>query len=69
MEWVTCVCVWLGAGGVVGEWMTGLGLGFTNSGGTRGKWNMCLCFGCGGVGWAAWARVWEGRVVLCMYVF
>ena len=29
--------------------MTGLGLGFTNSGGTWGKWAMCLCFGCGGV--------------------
>ena len=27
--------------------MTGLGLGFTNSGGT---WRICLCFGCGGVG-------------------
>ena len=27
--------------------MTGLGLGFTNSGGTL---DMCLCFGCGGVG-------------------
>ena len=40
-------CVWLGAGGVVGEWVTGLGLGFTNSGGTWGNWDMC---GCGGVG-------------------
>ena len=37
-------------GGVGGEWVTGLGLGFTNSGGTWGKWDMCLCFGCGGVG-------------------
>ena len=27
--------------------VTGLGLGFTNSG---GKWDMCLFFGCGGVG-------------------
>ena len=36
MECVTCVCVWLGVGGVVGEWVTGLGLGFTNSGGTWG---------------------------------
>ena len=33
-----------------GEWVTDLGLGFTNSGGTWGKWDMCLCFGCGGVG-------------------
>ena len=29
MECVTCVCVWLGAAGVGGEWVTGLGLGFT----------------------------------------
>ena len=52
-----------GGGGIRGEWVTGLGLGFTNSGGTWGKWDMC--FGCGGVGgdggeWAAWDRVWEG---------
>ena len=25
------------------EWVTGLGLRFTNSGGTWGKWDMCLC--------------------------
>ena len=37
-------------GRVGGEWVTGLGLGFTNSGGTWGKWDMCLCFGCGCVG-------------------
>ena len=41
-------------------------LGFTNSGGTWGKWDMCLCFGCGGVG-GEWvgrlARVWEGGVM------
>ena len=50
MECVICVCVWLGAGWeVLG--VRGLGLGFTNSGGTWGKWDMCLCFGCGGVGW------------------
>ena len=29
-------------------WVTGLGLGFTNSGGTWEKWDMCFC--CGGVG-------------------
>ena len=70
MECVKCVCVWIGAGvgGVVGEWVRGLGLGFTNHGGTGGKWGMCLCFGCGGVGgvggsgWSAWARVWAGGV-------
>ena len=37
-------------GGVGVEWVTGLGLGFSNSGRTWGKWDMCLCFGCGGVG-------------------
>ena len=46
-----------------GEWMRGLGLDFTN---------MCLCFGCCGVGgvgleWVgAWTRVWRGGVVLCL---
>ena len=35
MECVTCVR--LGAGG---DWVKGLGLGFTNSGGTWGKWDM-----------------------------
>ena len=39
--------------GVAGnEWVRGFGLGFTNPGGTRGKWDMCLCFGCGSVGGA-----------------
>ena len=60
------MCMCLGRGGVGGECVTGLGLGFANSGGTWGKWDMCLYFGCGGVGgvgesgWAAWARVLEG---------
>ena len=46
-----CMCLARGGvGSVGGEWVTGLGLGFTNSGGTCGKWDMCLCFGCGGVG-------------------
>ena len=66
-----------GSGGVGGVgvsvwWVTGLGLGFTNSGGTWGKWDMCLCFGCGGVrggvGGGAWARVCECGVVLCLCV-
>ena len=26
-----------------------IGFGFTNSGGKWGKWEICLCFGCGGV--------------------
>ena len=33
-------------GGVGDEWVRGLGLGFTNPGGTGEKWDMCLCFGC-----------------------
>ena len=37
-----------GVGGVGGEWVRGLGLGFTNPGGTGIKWDLCLCFGCGG---------------------
>ena len=46
-----CMCLARGGVGCVGgEWVTGLGLGFTNSGGTRRKWDMYLCFGCGGVG-------------------
>ena len=41
----------LGRGGRCwGEWVRGLGLGFTNPGGTGGKWDICLCFGCDGVG-------------------
>ena len=34
-------------GGEGGEWMRGLGLGFTC--GTGGVLDVCLCFGCGGV--------------------
>ena len=41
-----CMClVRGGVEGVGGEWVTGLGLGFTNSGGTWGKWDMCLGLG------------------------
>ena len=50
-----------------GEWVTGMGLGFTNSGETWGKWDMCLCFGCAvvseDIGWATWDRVWEGGII------
>ena len=38
-------CGWRG-----GEWMRELGLGFTNPVGTGGVLDVCLCFGCGGVG-------------------
>ena len=49
---------WSGVGGVG---MRGLGLSFPNPGGTRGNWDMCLCFGCGGVG----GRLGPGRVGWC----
>ena len=38
-------------GGVGGEWMRELGLGFTNPVGTGGVLDMCLCFGCVGGEW------------------
>ena len=46
------------------------GLGFSNSVGTGGVFDVCLCLVCGGVGgvggeWA-WTRVWRGGVVLCL---
>ena len=33
-----------------GEWMRGLGLGFTNPVGTGGVLDVCLYLGCSGVG-------------------
>ena len=33
-----------------GEWMIGLGLGFTNPVETGGVLDVCLCFGCSRVG-------------------
>ena len=39
-----------GVGGERGEWMRELGLCFTNPVGTGGVLDMCLCFGCSGVG-------------------
>ena len=44
------MCMCLARGGVCGERMRGLGLGFTNHVGTWGVFDVCLCFGCGGVG-------------------
>ena len=46
MEYVRCLCVW--RGWIGGEWMRGLGFGFTNPVGTRGVFY--VCFGCGVVG-------------------
>ena len=39
-----------GVGGEGGEWMRGLGLGFTNPVRTGGMLDVCLCLGCGGGG-------------------
>ena len=50
-------CGWRG-----GEWMREFGLGFTNPVGTGGMSDMCLCFGCDGVGgeWVGGlAQGWE----------
>ena len=38
------MCMCLARGGVGGEWMRELGLGFTNPGGTGRGLDMCLCF-------------------------
>ena len=50
--------------------MIRLDLGFTNSGGTWGKWDMCLCFGCGGVGgeWLGGSGQGLGEWGVVMYV-
>ena len=46
-----CMCMARGSvGGEEGEWVRGLGLGFTNLVGTGEMLDVCLCFGCGGVG-------------------
>ena len=47
------MCMCLTRGGVGGEWMRELGLGFANPVGTGGVLDMCLCFGCGR-GWCRW---------------
>ena len=53
----------------VGEWVSGLVLGFTTPVGTGGMLDMCLCLGCGGVG-GEWVggldQGLEGWGVLCM---
>ena len=61
-----CMCLVRGGlGGIGGEWVRGLGLGFTNLGGTGLKWDMCLCFGSSGVGGVVGGRLGLGsrRVV------
>ena len=52
-------CVWLGVGGLGGDWVRELGLGFTNSVGTWKMGDNVSVFWlrwCGGWG-AAWARI------------
>ena len=44
------MCYSLAGGGVGGEMMSGLGLGFTNPVGAGGVLDACLCFVYGGVG-------------------
>ena len=64
MEYVRCVCVWLGAAWVE-RGMRGLGLGFINSVGTGGVLGVCL--GCGGGEWVGGLEQGlEGVVVLCL---
>ena len=55
-----CLARGVAAWYVLGEWVTGLGLDFTNYAGTCRKWDMCLCFGCSGVCGVC-------GVVLCLY--
>ena len=67
VEHVRCVCVWLGAAWVErgGEWIRGLGLGFTNPMGTGVVLDVCLCFG---RGWGLGPGSGGGGVVLCLSV-
>ena len=48
MRGVCEMCMCLARGGVGGEEVRGLGLGFTNPVGNGGVLDVCLCFGCGG---------------------
>ena len=50
-----CMCLARGGvGGERGEWMRGLGLGFTNPVGTWGVLDVCLCFGVRWYGLCRW---------------
>ena len=66
-ELVECVkCVWVRHGAASeerGEWMRGLGLGFTNHVGTGEVLDVCLCFAYGGVGSVGGEWVWSGGLV------
>ena len=46
------MCMCLARGGVVGEWIRGLGLGFTNPVEKKGVLDVCLGYGTVGGDWA-----------------
>ena len=48
-----------------GECMRGLGLSFTNPVGTGGVLEVCLCFGCGGIGGEWVGGLDQGLEVWC----
>ena len=52
------MCMCLARGGVLGEGVSGLGLGFTNPVRTEGVLDVCLCLGCGGMGGVGGEWVW-----------
>ena len=55
-----------GVGGEGGEWMIGLGLGFTNPGGKGGVLDVCFGCGCvGGVGGEWVGSLYQGRERWC----
>ena len=65
--WMRVVPVMRGVGGVCemcmllalgGEWMRGLGLGFSSPVGTGGVLDVCLCLGCVGVGGVDGEWIW-----------
>ena len=57
-----CMCLAQGlAEGVEGEWVRGLGLGFTNPGRTGEKWDMCVFC----LRWCGRLGPGSGRVMWC----
>ena len=57
-----------GRWGVVGEWIRGLGLRFTNPVGTGGVWNMCQVFGLRPCGWFRWGVGGDSQIQNCLRV-